>query len=118
MDRRPLSSGLSNRPAQRHGLSPEQRPKNMRFNSPRISRRRFLLLAALATPALACADAEWIEPQWVKVRTIKITSEKPRHRIIHITDIHHKGDRPYLESVVRKVNALSPDRSEERRVGK
>jgi predicted MPP superfamily phosphohydrolase len=81
----------------------------MRFNSPRISRRRFLLLAALATPALACADAEWIEPQWVKVRTIKITSEKPRHRIIHITDIHHKGDRPYLESVVRKVNALSPD---------
>jgi uncharacterized protein len=75
----------------------------------KISRRRFLLLAALATPALACADAEWIEPQWVKVRSIKLTQEKPSHRIIHITDIHHKGDRPYLESVVRKINALSPD---------
>jgi len=74
-----------------------------------MSRRRFLLLATMASPALVCADAEWIEPQWVKVRSIRLTQEKPSHRIIHITDIHHKGDRPYLESVVRKINALSPD---------
>jgi uncharacterized protein len=76
---------------------------------PKLSRRRFLLLAALASPALVCADANWIEPHWVKVRSIKLTREKPSHRIIHITDIHHKGDRPCLESVVRKINALSPE---------
>jgi predicted MPP superfamily phosphohydrolase len=75
----------------------------------KLSRRRFLVLAAMASPALVCADAEWIEPHWVKVRSIKLTQEKPTHRIIHITDIHHKGDRAYLESVVRKINALSPD---------
>jgi predicted MPP superfamily phosphohydrolase len=74
-----------------------------------ITRRRFLFLAALATPGLICADANWIEPQWVKERRIKLTRGKPSHRIIHITDIHHKGDRAYLESVVRRVNALSPD---------
>jgi len=74
-----------------------------------MSRRRFLLLAALASPALLWADAKWIEPQWVKVRSIKLAKGRPAHRIVHITDIHHKGDRPYLESVVRKVNALSPD---------
>jgi uncharacterized protein len=81
----------------------------MKVNVRSFSRRRFLLLAALASPALVAADAKWIEPQWVKVRFIKLTGEKPSHRIIHITDIHHKGDRPYLESVVRKINSLSPD---------
>jgi uncharacterized protein len=80
---------------------------NMRI--PKITRRRFLLLAMFASPALVYADAKWIEPKWVKVRSIKLAEGKPSHRIIHITDIHHKGDRPYLESVVRKINALSPD---------
>lgn len=81
----------------------------MKVNVRHLSRRRFLLLAALASPALVCADAKWLEPQWVKVRSIKLSGAKPSHRIIHITDIHHKGDRPYLEWVVRKINALSPD---------
>jgi hypothetical protein len=75
----------------------------------KMSRRRFLLLAALASPAVVYGDAKWLEPHWVKVRSIKLTRETPSHRIVHITDIHHKGDRTYLESVVRKVNALSPD---------
>jgi predicted MPP superfamily phosphohydrolase len=81
----------------------------MRLHLSKITRRRFLLLAALASPALVYADAKWIEPRWVKVRSIKLAHGKPSHRIIHITDIHHKGDRTYLESVVRKINALSPD---------
>jgi predicted MPP superfamily phosphohydrolase len=81
----------------------------VRVNNRKLSRRQFLLLAALASPALVVADAKWIEPHWVNVRSIKLSSQKPSHRIIHITDIHHKGDRPYLESVVRKINALSPD---------
>jgi hypothetical protein len=80
---------------------------NMRFCP--FSRRRFLLLAALAAPALVCADANWIEPQWVRVRSIKLAKNRPSHRIVHVTDIHHKGDRPYLESVVRKINAVSAD---------
>jgi len=68
-----------------------------------------LFLAALASPVLVYADAAWIEPNWVKVRFIKLAQGKPSHRIVHITDIHHKGDRLYLESAVRKINALSPD---------
>ena len=79
----------------------------VRFSN--ISRRRFLLLAVLATPAYVYADAEWLEPHWVHVRRLRLTKANPSHRIVHITDIHHKGDRGYLESVVRKVNALSPD---------
>lgn len=34
---------------------------------------------------------------------------KTKHRFVHITDIHHKGDRAYFQSLVRKVNALSPE---------
>lgn len=83
--------------------------EGMKVCVPKITRRQFLLLAALASPGLVWADADWLEPRWVKVRSIKLTQEKPSHRIIHITDIHYKGDRPYLESVVRKINALSPD---------
>jgi uncharacterized protein len=81
----------------------------MNVHVPKLTRRRFLFLAALASPALIYADANWIEPQWLKVRTIKLAQGKPTHRIVHFTDIHHKGDKPYLESVVRKINALSPD---------
>jgi len=68
------------------------------------------LFGALAcAPLLACADAAWLEPQWVKVRHHKFTSGPAACRLAHITDIHHKGDCAYLESVVRKINALSPE---------
>jgi predicted MPP superfamily phosphohydrolase len=75
----------------------------------RLNRRRFVWRALLASLPLVAADAGWLEPGWVKIKTVRIAEEKPRHRLAHITDLHHKGDRPYLESVVRKLNALSPD---------
>src|ERR1700722_15854299 len=75
----------------------------------KINRRRFLFYSILAAPALACADAAWLEPEWVKIRSIKLGGKNPSHRIVHFTDLHHKGDRPYLESVVAKINRLSPD---------
>ena len=75
----------------------------------KINRRRFLLGAIAAAPALVWADASWVEPQWVKIRTIRLAGKNPAHRFVHFTDIHHKGDRAYLESVVNKINGLSPD---------
>src|ERR1700722_18202946 len=75
----------------------------------RINRRYFLLLSVAAAPALIWGDADWLEPQWVKIRAIKLAGKNPTHRIVHFTDVHHKGDRLYLESVVAKINALSPD---------
>ena len=75
----------------------------------RINRRHFLFLSAVAAPALVCADASWLEPQWVKIRSFKLAGNNPTHRIVHFTDVHHKGDRAYLESVVARINALSPD---------
>jgi predicted MPP superfamily phosphohydrolase len=75
----------------------------------RISRRRFFAAAMLASPLIAGADAKWLEPGWVRVRRIRLGHGKPVCRLVHFTDVHHKGDRSYFESVVRKINALSPD---------
>lgn len=76
---------------------------------PKINRRRFLLGALLAAPLATFADAKWLEPDWVKTRRLSLGATKPRHRFVHFTDLHHKGDRAYLLSVVNKINALSPD---------
>ncbi len=74
-----------------------------------MTRRRFLAAAILASPLLAAADAKWLEPGWVKTRVIRTGNGKPSHRLVHFTDVHHKGDRGYLLSVINKINALSPD---------
>ena len=75
----------------------------------KYSRRRFLIAALLSAPFLAVADAKWVEPKWVRTRRIRLGDRTPTHRIVHFTDVHHKGDRAYLEAVVRRINALSPD---------
>jgi len=68
-----------------------------------------LASAVLASPFLLSADAKWVEPTWLRVRRVRLSKAKPVHRFVHCTDIHHKGDRAYFESVVRKINAQSPE---------
>jgi len=77
-----------------------------------LSRRRFLfaLGAAFATTtSFAAADARWLEPTWLKTRQLRIGNDTPAHRFVHFTDLHYKGDHAYAESVVKTINALSPD---------
>jgi predicted MPP superfamily phosphohydrolase len=76
---------------------------------PRFSRRKFIAAIALATPAMVYADAKWFEPTWLKTRHVRIGKGPTAHRFVHFTDVHHKGDRAYLESVVRRINSLEPD---------
>ncbi len=80
----------------------------MNMKWPKISRRKFIATVLLATPGLALADAKLVEPTWLKVRHQKIGT-KPAHRFVHFSDLHHKGDRAYLESVVETINRLAPD---------
>lgn len=75
---------------------------------PRLNRRRFLATLALGLPAAAVADSCWVEPTWLKVRKIRL-NKNPAHRLVHCTDLHHKGDRNYLAAVVRAINKLQPD---------
>jgi predicted MPP superfamily phosphohydrolase len=75
----------------------------------RINRRRFLLTALLATPLAAFGDARWMEPNWVKVRRLSLTANKPSHRFVHFSDLHHKGEGDYAQKVVEIINSLKPD---------
>ncbi len=54
-------------------------------------------------------NAFCLEPEWIKVRTIRMARSQPKRRVIHFTDLHFKGDTAYLESVVARINSLSPE---------
>ena len=74
----------------------------------KFSRRKFITSALLATPCVVLADAKLVEPTLVEIRNHQIGCN-PSHRLVHFTDLHHKGDRDYLQSVVNKINSLKPD---------
>ncbi len=80
------------------------------FMKPRkFSRRAFLATGLLAAPCVVVADAMWLEPQWVRIRRLRLTQDAPAQRFVHFTDLHHKGDRAHTQSVVDKINSLKPD---------
>ena len=74
-----------------------------------FTRRRFLLATLLAAPGAVAGDSALLEPEWVRVSRIRLTRGSVTHRIVQVTDIHHKGNRRYLASVVKQINGLSPD---------
>lgn len=57
---------------------------------------------------LAAGDAAIVEPGWLKVKCLKLADE-PSARFVHFTDLHHKGDRDWLVSVVDRINSLEPE---------
>jgi len=75
----------------------------------RISRRKFFASAFLAAGGAACADAKFVEPTRLEVRQVRIGNGPVTHRLVHFSDVHHKGDREYLKTVVDRINSLEPD---------
>src|SRR5260221_13435342 len=75
----------------------------------KFTRRKFIIATLLATPCAVVADTKWLEPTWLKTRHLQIGDSKPTHRFVHFSDLHHKGDRRYLQSVVDSINSLAPD---------
>ncbi|HVY69661.1 MAG TPA: metallophosphoesterase, partial [Verrucomicrobiae bacterium] len=74
----------------------------------RLTRRGFFRAAA-SVSAFSALDAFAMEPTWLRVRHIRLAKGKPAHRLVHLTDIHHKGDAAWLKQVIHRVNELKPD---------
>lgn len=75
----------------------------------RSLRRVLLAVGTIAVlVALCLAYARFVEPTWLRVRHVKLSPD-PTVRVVHISDIHFKGDRRYLERVVATVNGLNAD---------
>jgi len=75
-----------------------------------ITIRRLLAASALLVSAviLAILYARFIEPTWVTVNS-RTLSKDPTTSLIHISDIHYKGDRKYLKKVVGIINKTDAD---------
>jgi hypothetical protein len=75
----------------------------------KFSRRKFLATAMLAAPFALAGDARFVEPDWLKVRQVRPGGDLVGCRLVQFSDVHHKGDRAYLQSVVDTINGLHPD---------
>jgi len=75
----------------------------------KFSRRQFMAAALLAVPALAVAEGRCVEPTWLRVRRLRLGDGAAGVRLVHFTDLHHKGDAAYLQAVVDRINSLKPD---------
>ena len=74
-----------------------------------ISRRRWLRQALWMGPAAVVADTAWFEPQHPVVKTFRIPGATLGKRLVHVTDLHYKGDARYLGRVVAEINRCQPD---------
>ena len=74
-----------------------------------LTRRQFIATTLLAAPLAVWGDAQLIEPTWLAVRHLKLTSSPSPNRFVQFSDLHHKGDRAYLQKVVAQINQLNPD---------
>jgi len=58
---------------------------------------------------VCCAvDAFLIEPHWIRIERLSF-GDSPSVRVVHISDIHYKGDSTYLLRIIEQVNQLAPD---------
>lgn len=73
----------------------------------RITRRKFLGLAALALPATLGGNAAAFDT--TTLRVTKLRRGPGDCRFVHFSDFHYKGDRDYAAEVIRSINALRPD---------
>ncbi len=71
-------------------------------------RKQWLCFFICGCLAYCIVVAIFIEPHWIQVTRLSL-GERPSLRIVHISDIHYKGDRSYLIRIVALVNRLAPD---------
>ncbi len=71
-------------------------------------RKPWLCVLIYGCFAYCMVDAIFIEPHWIQV-TRRSLGKRPSLRVVHISDIHYKGDRSYLMRIVAMVNRLAPD---------
>jgi predicted MPP superfamily phosphohydrolase len=58
--------------------------------------------------ALLCSYSVFVETQWTRVVHLSL-SDSPSLKLVHISDLHHKGNQSRLDKVVRLVNGMEPD---------
>ena len=73
-----------------------------------FARMGALIITICAVIAICYLYGHFVEVKWIKVKSISL-SDSPTVTLIHITDIHYKGDRKYLSKVVETINTTQAD---------
>ena len=72
-------------------------------------RRVAIALVSIGVAAALCLlYGRFVEPTWLSVKMISL-SDTPVVTLIHISDIHYKGDRKYLSKIVTIINTTEAD---------
>ncbi|OGV68803.1 MAG: hypothetical protein A3K18_27005 [Lentisphaerae bacterium RIFOXYA12_64_32] len=70
---------------------------------------RKVYLCVCAVAVLCVVDAFLVEPNWVKVRDVRI-GDHPTLTVVHISDLHHtRRRRAFLEKAVARINRMDAD---------
>jgi predicted MPP superfamily phosphohydrolase len=73
------------------------------------SRLRKTISALIAIIILTVLiDAIIVEPTWYRIKELSL-SKRPSVKVVHITDLHFKGETKYLQSVISSIKAVNPD---------
>lgn len=74
-----------------------------------LNRRSFLKRALFAGAAAGFTDAIALEPGWFEITRPDIPPLGLGLKLVHLTDIHYRGNRDTLERIVELTNAERPD---------
>ena len=74
-----------------------------------LTRRRFLKRAVYTCGVLGAIDSVGVEPHWLDVHPVDFTRLGWGKTFVHLTDLHYRGNRDWLRSIVETTNAQKPD---------
>ena len=74
-----------------------------------LTRRTFLKRTALTLGGLAAVDALGVEPRWLEVTRLDFSHLGLGKTIVHLTDLHYRGNRAWLDSILEVTRAEKPD---------
>jgi uncharacterized protein len=75
----------------------------------KLNRRKLIRGVSLGFLSWCLLEPVLIEPYWLRIKKLGINGKSVSRRIVHLTDVHHKGNRAYLQNVVNTVNSIAPD---------
>jgi uncharacterized protein len=74
-----------------------------------VTRRIFLKRTALTLGGLVAVDALGLEPRWLDVTRLDFSHLGLGKTLVHLTDLHYRGNRGWLDTILEVTRAEKPD---------
>lgn len=74
-----------------------------------MTRRRFLTLALAAVPSISLANTVVLEQTRLRVTRFDLHVPAAPCKLVHISDLHHRGDVGFAEKIITAVHKEQPD---------